>query len=71
MALYALDGIAPLKLPIKGNAAGGKVTVGIAQFTPKGFDGHFVMQRVPRARAMTTLFLTSVLTDEIPSIVEP
>lgn len=69
--LTKLDGVAPLKLPIKGNAAMGKVTVGIAQFTPKGFDGHFVMQRIPRARGMTTLFLTSVLNDEVPTIAEP
>ncbi len=70
--LTQLDGIPPVKAPIKGNAAMGKATVGIAQFTPaKGSDGHFVMQRVPRARAMTTLFLSSLVTDEVPTIAEP
>jgi hypothetical protein len=69
--LTKLDGIAPVSPPIKGNAAMGKVTVGIAQFTPMGSDGHFVMQDVPRARAMTTLFIQSVLNDEVPSITNP
>lgn len=66
-----LDGVAPVTPPVKGNAAMGRATVGIAQFVPMGYDGHFVMQDNPRARAMTTLFMQSLLNDEVPSITSP
>jgi len=67
-----LDGIAPAKPPIKGNAAMGKATVGIAQFEPPaGSDGHFVVFRVPRARSMSIDFSASLLTDEVPTISSP
>lgn len=67
-----LDGVAPLKIPVKGNAAGGKATVGLAQFVPpKGSDGHFVVFRVPRAKGMTMAFSASLLADDVPTISEP
>lgn len=70
--LTKLDGIAPVKPPIKGNAAMGKATVGIAQFEPpSGSDGHFVVFRVPRARSMSIAFSQSLLTDEVPTISVP
>ncbi len=70
--LTKLDGIAPMTLPIKGNAADGKATVGIAQFEPpSGTDGHFVVFRVPRARSMSISFSLSLLTDEVPTISSP
>jgi len=70
--LTKLDGIAPAKPPIKGNAAMGKATVGIAQFEPpSGVDGHFVVFRVPRARSMSIAFSMSLLTDEVPTISSP
>lgn len=69
--LTKLDEIAPMTAPFKGNGAMGKVTVGIAQFTPMGYDGHFVMQDNPKARKMTTLFMTSLLNDDVPTIPAP
>ncbi len=67
-----LAGMPAVALPVKGNAAGGKVTVGIAQFSPpSGSDGHFVVFKVPKARTMSTEFSASLLNDAVPSITAP
>lgn len=67
-----LDGVAPVKVPLKGNAAGGKVTVALAQFAPpKGVDGHFVVFRVPQATAQSMAFCSSLLTDDVATIAAP
>lgn len=64
-----LDGVAPATPPVKGNAAGGKTTVGLAQFPPKaGSDGHFVVFDIPRARSMAANFSASVLNDDVPTL---
>ncbi|MGZ3424539.1 MAG: hypothetical protein ACXVEE_42160 [Polyangiales bacterium] len=64
-----LDGVAPVLGPIKGNAAGGKATVALEQFTPPaGVDGHFVVFDVPKARATAASFCQSLLNDDVPTI---
>lgn len=67
-----LDGVAPVAAPLKGNAASGKATVALAQFTPpKGVDGHFVIFRVAQAKAQSMQFCSSLLTDDVPTIAAP
>jgi predicted esterase len=64
-----LDGVAPVMGPLKGNAAGGKATVALAQFTPPaGVDGHFVVFDVPKAKATAASFCQSLLTEDVPTI---
>ncbi len=66
-----LAGQAPVALPLKGNAAAGKATVALAQFSPPaGRDGHFVVFNVPAARALTTSFCKSLLEDDVATIGE-
>ncbi len=67
--ITVLAGMAPKALPISGNAAKGKATIGLAQFAPSGSrDGHYVVFDVPRARALTTDFCVSLLRDEVPAL---
>lgn len=67
-----LDGVAPVASPLKGNAAGGKATVALAQFTPpKGTDGHFVVFNVAQAKSQSMSFCASLLSDEVPTISAP
>jgi hypothetical protein len=70
--LTSLAGVASIALPAKGNGAGGKATVGLAQFVPPaGRDGHFVVFDVPRARQMAASFSASLLADDIPTLTSP
>lgn len=67
-----LDGVAAVSPPLKGNAAGGKATVALAQYVPpKGTDGHFVVFRVAAAKAQSMGFCASLLSDEVPTIAAP
>jgi hypothetical protein len=62
-------GIKPVNGPLTGNAAGGKATVALAQFTPKaGRDGHFVVFDIPEATQLASSFCASLLRDEVPTI---
>ncbi|MEO7091982.1 MAG: hypothetical protein ABI175_01950, partial [Polyangiales bacterium] len=63
-------GIPAVGGPLKGNAAGGKATVALAQFTPKaGRDGHFVVFDIPEATQLASSFCSSLLgNDEVPTI---
>jgi hypothetical protein len=64
-----LDGLAPVNVPLKGNAGGGRATVALAQFPPAaGHDGHFVVFDVPRARSLASAFCQSLLADDVPTI---
>jgi hypothetical protein len=70
--ITVLGGRAPVAPPLKGNAAGGKATVALAQFVPpKGSDGHFVVFRVPEAKAQSMSFCASLLNDDVPTIAAP
>lgn len=66
--ITALAGTAPVALPVNANAAGGKATFGLAQFTPNKKDGHYVVFDVPAARALTTSFCVSLLRDDVPTV---
>lgn len=51
---------------LAGNLAGGKATGVLAQFTPPGTtDGHFVVFRVPEARAQSAEFCKALAADSI------
>jgi hypothetical protein len=65
--LTKVRGLAPLPLPIVGDAPG--VAVGLAQFQPPpGVEGHFVAFQVPAARALAARFCRSMLGDAAPTI---
>ncbi len=66
--ITSLAGLAPVALPLSGNAAKGKATIGLAQFAPTKGDGHYVVFNVPAARTLTTNFCVSLLRDEVPKI---
>lgn len=67
--LTGVAGVAPIAAPVSGNAADGKATVALAQFSPPATsDGHFVVFDVPAARTMAAKFCASLLTDPVPFI---
>ena len=67
-----LDGVAAASAPLKGNAAGGKATVALAQFVPpSGTDGHFFIFKVAAAKAQSMAFCQSLLADDVPTIAKP
>ena len=60
-----IAGLAPAPPPIKGNLGG--QTVVTAEYTPDGYDGHFVAFRHATARAQWVRFLVSALRDGVPT----
>lgn len=59
-------GLRDVTLPTSGNLAGGRATGGLAQYAPPaGSDGHFVVFRVPAARALTSKFLKELSADPV------
>ncbi len=62
-------GVNSATAPLSGNAAGGKATVALAQFSPPAkTDGHFVVFNVPAATKLAATFCASVLTDTVPTL---
>jgi hypothetical protein len=69
LAELAVEGIAPVDLPVRGNVAAGRATCALLQAEPPpGRDGHFVAFDVPALRATTASFLGSLLRDPVPTI---
>lgn len=62
-------GLADVTIPgegLSGNLAGGKATGVLAQFTPPGTsDGHFVVFRVPEAKAQAAEFCKALAADPV------
>jgi hypothetical protein len=62
-------GLADVTIPgggLTGNLAGGKATGALAQFAPPGTsDGHFVVFRVPEARAQAAEFCKALAEDPV------
>jgi predicted esterase len=67
-----LAGMAPVDLGpagLSGNLAGGQATGVLAQFTPQGGDGHFVVFNVPKARKQAALFCRGLADNPVGALV--
>ncbi len=65
--------VTPTPVPASGNLADGaaRVTAFVREYTPNGYDGHFVAFRDPAAQKDIAAFLAAVVSGKIPSVGQP
>jgi hypothetical protein len=61
-------GFAPTPVPASGNLAGGTITAFARQYTPSGYDGHFVAFNDPDGQKDVAHFLADVTAGKVPAI---
>jgi hypothetical protein len=61
-------GVTPAAVPVGGNLAGGAITAFTRQYTPSGYDGHFVAYNDPDAKKDVAHFLADACVGKVPAI---
>jgi hypothetical protein len=59
---------APQAIPLGGNMQNATITAVVREYTPSGYDGHFVVFKDDNAKTDANRFLSDALTGAIPHI---